>query len=627
MNKKGFTLVEIIVSVALLALIGVIVGISLNSIIKRQQVSSYEEYVEKVKSSTLLYVNNTPSIINELNDNYSYKILEARDVISNGYLNENLIDPSTKEKINQNDKIKAYYDENYELMIDYPYENNNGENYLYTRNYNAIYNSDEINLCYIGINTNELQIINSLTGLKVGVNLISYNENNTNANIIAYMEDGRLCTDEIINTSKIGSYKIRYTYTIDGTPVSSSNNKKTAERTITIKPSKPKINSFDIKPQSDNSVYDASLNLSVTDVKDVALKYCIVGVKSDDKIEINSLFSKCQNTPKIINNITQLNNYWIDLDNGAYDSISKKEKYVVNNKTFNIQSEMNELSDYDEVKFYIFVKNNYEEYSNKLNEYNNGIYYLTSTVEFNLLSSDVYFDNIKKTSDNIYSIKKIKNNTAFNEVITANPNYAKAYRAGYVFLGWTTVKESNIVEYNSSSTTKLNGILKLYPVWKTDNNKPTCTLKLNNNKIEASYSDDNELIYYGWDSSYKEISSTSKNIAKGTYTFYVKDSALNVNSCKIDIQNTVKSTTEVSVPYEDEETREGCYGYAMSCDCQDGNGLYVVWWYNYNLKQKVCQCCWKYTEKVTKYRTETKTVINCSDNTYTRYNDDYCYKY
>ena len=335
MNKKGFTLVEIIVSVALLALIGVIVGISLNSTIKQQQISSYEEYVEKVKSSALLYVNNTPSIINELNDNYSYKILEARDVISNGYLNENLIDPSTKEKINQNDKIKAYYDENYELMIDYPYENNNGENYLYTRNYNAIYNSDERNLCYIGINTNELQIINSLTGLKVGDNLISYNENETKANIIAYMEDGRLCTDEIINTSKIGSYKIRYTYTIDGTPVSSSNNKKTAERTVTIKPSKPKINSFDIKPQSDNSVYDASLNLSVTDVKDVALKYCIVGVKSDDKIEINSLFSKCQNTPKIINNITQLNNYWIDLDNGTYDSISKKVKYVVNNKTFN----------------------------------------------------------------------------------------------------------------------------------------------------------------------------------------------------------------------------------------------------------------------------------------------------
>ena len=64
MNKKGFKLVEIIVSVALLALIGVIVGISLNSTIKKQQISSYEEYVEKVKSSALLYVNNTPSIIN-----------------------------------------------------------------------------------------------------------------------------------------------------------------------------------------------------------------------------------------------------------------------------------------------------------------------------------------------------------------------------------------------------------------------------------------------------------------------------------------------------------------------------------------------------------------------------------
>lgn len=51
MNKKGFTLVEVIVSLALLSLIGVAVGISLNKIFKNQEVKNYDEYVEKVKSS------------------------------------------------------------------------------------------------------------------------------------------------------------------------------------------------------------------------------------------------------------------------------------------------------------------------------------------------------------------------------------------------------------------------------------------------------------------------------------------------------------------------------------------------------------------------------------------------
>lgn len=547
MNKKGFTLVEIIVSVALLALIGVIVGISLNSTIKKQQISSYEEYVEKVKSSALLYINNTPSIINELNANYSYKILEARDVISNGYLNENLIDPSTKEKINRNDKIKAYYDENYELMIDYPYENNNGENYLYTRNYNAIYNSDERNLCYIGINTNELQIINSLTGLKVGVNLISYNENETKANIIAYMEDGRLCTDEIINTSKIGSYKIRYTYTIDGTPVSSSNNKKTAERTITIKPSKPKINSFDIKSQSDNSVYDASLNLSVTDVKDVTLKYCIVGVNSDDKIEISSLFSKCQNTPKIINNVTQLNNYWIDLDNGAYDSTSKKVKYVVNNKTFNIQSEMNELSTYNEIKFYIFVKNNYEEYSSTFTENN---YILKVRIRFN--ANEGKFKN-NSSINNIF----IKKGSVFSEALSSN-SYEEPTRNDYIFEGWNI----NGTTYTKDTSTKLTTDVEAIANW--------YKLCVDIDRTETN---------------------CSANCGGGKKTITIKDKKYSSVVCNTSTEscNTHACTTTTTAGKNPVCISPVSKQLKNECDCYAGDGVPMLIWYD----NTYCYCCKK----------------------------------
>ena len=98
MNKKGFTLIEVIVSVGLLALIGVAVGISLNKTFKNQEKMNYEEYVDKVKSSALLYANNTTEVINALNSNVSFKVLKVEELINNGYISESLENPETDRK-------------------------------------------------------------------------------------------------------------------------------------------------------------------------------------------------------------------------------------------------------------------------------------------------------------------------------------------------------------------------------------------------------------------------------------------------------------------------------------------------------------------------------------------------
>ena len=542
MNKKGFTLVEIIVSVALLALIGVIVGISLNSTIKKQQISSYEEYVEKVKSSALLYINNTPSIINELNDNYSYKILEARDVISNGYLNENLIDPSTKEKINQNDKIKAYYDENYELMIDYPYENNNGENYLYTRNYNAIYNSDERNLCYIGINTNELQIINSLTGLKVGDNLISYNENETKANIIAYMEDGRLCTDEIINTSKIGSYKIRYTYTIDGTPVSSSNNKKTAERTITIKPSKPKINSFDIISKYDNEYsYEGILTYDIEDKSETKLSYCLT---------ITNDFSSC-------------NNKWKEVEN--------KKLTKANNQIINLINEFPELKNKAKTPVYLFVKNEFEEYTSSNLE---NIFY-TLSASITLDANGGYFNVSGKTSTKVFeNVFNHEKQTTFENFINSNSAYKTPVREGYTFLGWGTNKSDREIEYTNNSSQILTGNDKtIYAKWK-DTTFPICTIAKSNLNTTGGVTV--TVTCKDKESGCKEASHTYTGV-KSNQTYTVYDNEGNSGTCSVTINVTTDTNTcingeNVTIPKQCSGIRKKtitstCIPHTTGCKC------------------------------------------------------------
>ena len=187
MNRKGFTLIEIIVSVGLLALIGVAVGISLNKTFKNQEKMNYQEYVDKVKSAALLYANNSTEITNELNSNASFKILKVGELINNGYINESLENPETKAKIKDDEEVKIYYNENNELVVEYPYNRSEDDVYLYTMNYSITYKNpdNDTNLCYKDINKPTLQLIKSESGTKV-IDLI------IDSTITAYMEDGSI---------------------------------------------------------------------------------------------------------------------------------------------------------------------------------------------------------------------------------------------------------------------------------------------------------------------------------------------------------------------------------------------------------------------------------------------------
>ena len=576
-SKKGFTLVEILVSIGLLALLGSVIAISLNRVFKDNNIKNYDEYVEKIKSSAMLYVNNTVDIINDLNDS-SFKIITIGNLTDNGYLKDNIINPDTSETVDKNEKIKVSYDSDHELIVEYPYNDENKEKYLHTLNYTITYGDETKDLCYVGLNTPSLQLIYP-DGSKVVGTLVK------DKSIKAYLESGEECTDSNLSSLKLGTYKIKYNYTDDFTDIKDNNNVKSAERTITVKSSKPVINLFTIKPQKAEtdagfSVNDAKMDLNVTDVKGVKLKYCIVGVKSDDTTSINNLMMKCSDEVKTVSGVNQLNNTWVDLTNGTMSN--NKETYVIS-KNFNIEKEMVDYKDYSEIKFYVFVKNSFEEYSDKLNEYNNGIYLMTSMILFHL-QDDAYFNGIKKETNNIYTIKNIANNTPFNVVMNSNTNYKRAYRPHYYFKGWSTTANGTTVQYTNSTTAKVLGVLNLYAVWIADNEAPTCTLSISGSNIVASVRENNtdNMAYNGWDSSYSGSNTTIRSLPSAsslpsigetalTYTYYVKDNAENTNSCKISLKKVSKNV------------EQNCHPVATKCassrDC-DPAGSCCRWDWN-----------------------------------------------
>ena len=291
-------------------------------------IKHYNEYVEKIKSSAMLFVNNTVDIINDLNDN-SFKIITIGDLIDNGYVNDTLVNPNTDEKVGKEEKIQVSYDSDHELIVTYPYTNDNKESYLYTLNYSVMYGDTTEDLCYVGLNTRSLQLINT--------NGTKDKDLKKNDTIKAYMENGEECTN--LTSEKIGTYKIRYDYIkednkkLDDRDV----NKRSAERTITVKPSKPVINNFEVAKDK-NAVYNPTITYNVSDSSkktDMILKYCI---NTTGKI------SDCSN--------------WSEAKN-SQDTTLK----------INLNEIDKNISGNSKVDIYFFVKNGFEEYTYKSQNY------------------------------------------------------------------------------------------------------------------------------------------------------------------------------------------------------------------------------------------------------------------
>ena len=518
MNKKGFTLVEVIVSLALLSLIGVAVGISLNKIFKNQEVKNYDEYVEKVKSSALLYANNIPEIINELNSNYSYKLIKIEDLINSGYIDKNLTNPNTKEKIKENEQIKIYYNENYEMMAEYPYTAKN-EIYLYTMNYNITYKSNETGLCYKGLNGPTLQLVNDTEneeGNQVRKLSIDNNE------IVAYMEDGSKCEDSKIDTKEIGTYKIRYEYTIDGTDVNKSTNKKIAERTITVKPSKPNINPiFEVKPINSDEPYTAQISFGASDA--VKMQYCIIATKIDAVGSITS----CKGTSNDFKA-----NTWLDLENGKEISLTNIDMATL----------FDDLKNEKEIRIFLYVKNEFEEYTMSENQAKNlkgtTTYLLSSTLRLHLKTNEEFTSERK-----FYSSFDIEGNmtseiTEMPVIITDISNYPERTKfkeamenskitpvtESYYLEGWYL--DENLTN-KMEDDTEIFKVVDAYAKWVKDTEAPTC--EINPGKTLTVTTNDNYCVGGG-----KWVEGTTA-YAYGLHKYEVKDCAGNVNYCSMDI--------------------------------------------------------------------------------------------
>lgn len=120
-NKKGFTLVELLVTIILLGVIGAIVIYNMSNISTKTKESDYDTFIAKVKSAANVYSDTYPEAFNELYISRAYIYITLGDLVHSGLLDEDEVNPYTKEKIDLSELIKASLDStNGAVIFTYP---------------------------------------------------------------------------------------------------------------------------------------------------------------------------------------------------------------------------------------------------------------------------------------------------------------------------------------------------------------------------------------------------------------------------------------------------------------------------------------------------------------------------
>ena len=90
--NKGFTLVELLITIALIAVITVTMGVSISSMINRQEEKEFQQYVELIEESACTYAekNNLPQVSSEVS---------IDTLISEGLLSKDITNPKTDKNI------------------------------------------------------------------------------------------------------------------------------------------------------------------------------------------------------------------------------------------------------------------------------------------------------------------------------------------------------------------------------------------------------------------------------------------------------------------------------------------------------------------------------------------------
>jgi len=121
-NRKGFTLIEVIMTVAILGLITLIVVPSVNGLINKNNEDSYENLKNSFIAAAKTYVADNRYNLNVTCSSPTIYIT-LQELVDVGNLTEPIVDPRNREDISLENKVKVTYNcSNKTFAYEYSYE-------------------------------------------------------------------------------------------------------------------------------------------------------------------------------------------------------------------------------------------------------------------------------------------------------------------------------------------------------------------------------------------------------------------------------------------------------------------------------------------------------------------------
>ena len=119
-NKKGFTLVELVIVIALLVVIAGIFTVSLIKSIGNQKDEESKDMIAQIVSAANAYVSVNPDKIEDLFNGYGYVDIPIGTLRDKGFLKEDVKDPHTGKRIPDDEKVRVKLDLGDYLDFKYP---------------------------------------------------------------------------------------------------------------------------------------------------------------------------------------------------------------------------------------------------------------------------------------------------------------------------------------------------------------------------------------------------------------------------------------------------------------------------------------------------------------------------
>lgn len=108
MNRKGFTLIEVIMVIAIIAILSIILAPNVMVLINKNNERSCEKMIDNIKSAAKMYVNQNKYKLG-FDCSGTAKEITLQTLVDAGYLGGELVNPINKEEISLDNTVSVTY--------------------------------------------------------------------------------------------------------------------------------------------------------------------------------------------------------------------------------------------------------------------------------------------------------------------------------------------------------------------------------------------------------------------------------------------------------------------------------------------------------------------------------------